>query len=126
MLTERQGERLRSGSTPSARTTFAGLTLPWNSGVLEGHVNRIKMLKRHMFGRAGFALNRTGVGGGSGLCRVSALAAYRSLTGSDVPACPPCLPATRNASLRRYCLVSNSVQVTADCTVRDRCSARAA
>ncbi|WP_439382148.1 ISL3 family transposase [Amycolatopsis lexingtonensis] len=30
----------------------AGLTLPWNSGVVEGHVNRIKMLKRQMFGRA--------------------------------------------------------------------------
>jgi len=24
----------------------AGLTLPWSSGVVEGHVNRIKMLKR--------------------------------------------------------------------------------
>lgn len=36
----------------------AGLTLPWNSGVVEGHVNRIKMLKRQMFGRAGFALLR--------------------------------------------------------------------
>jgi hypothetical protein len=32
--------------------------LPWNSGVVEGHVNRIKMLKRQMFGRAGFALLR--------------------------------------------------------------------
>jgi len=30
----------------------AGLTLPWNSGVVEGHVNRVKMLKRQMFGRA--------------------------------------------------------------------------
>lgn len=30
----------------------AGLTLPWNSGRVEGHVNRIKMLKRQMFGRA--------------------------------------------------------------------------
>jgi transposase len=30
----------------------AGLTLPWNSGVVEGHVNRIKMLKRQMYGRA--------------------------------------------------------------------------
>lgn len=30
----------------------AGLTLPWNSGVVEGHVNRLKMLKRQMFGRA--------------------------------------------------------------------------
>ena len=31
----------------------AGLTLPWSSGVVEGHVNRIKMLKRQMYGRAG-------------------------------------------------------------------------
>ncbi|MEV8328064.1 hypothetical protein [Kitasatospora sp. NPDC056731] len=30
----------------------------WNSGVVEGHVNRIKMLKRQMFGRAGFQLLR--------------------------------------------------------------------
>ncbi len=37
---------------------IAGLTLSWNSGVVEGHVNRIKMLKRQMFGRAGFALLR--------------------------------------------------------------------
>ena len=36
----------------------AGLTLPWNSGVVEGHVNRIKMLKRQMPGRAGFELLR--------------------------------------------------------------------
>ncbi|WP_207312381.1 transposase [Lentzea alba] len=36
----------------------AGLTLPWNSGSVEGHVNRIKMLKRQMFGRAGFHLLR--------------------------------------------------------------------
>ncbi|MFF7953394.1 hypothetical protein ACFZDD_41975 [Streptomyces griseorubiginosus] len=32
----------------------AGLTLPWNSGVVEVHVNRIKMLKRQTFGRTGF------------------------------------------------------------------------
>ncbi|MFJ9855777.1 transposase [Streptomyces sp. NPDC101150] len=36
----------------------AGVTQPWNSGVVEGHVNRIKMLKRQMFGRAGFELLR--------------------------------------------------------------------
>lgn len=35
-----------------------GLTLPWNSGVVEGHVNRIKMIKRQMFGRADFDLRR--------------------------------------------------------------------
>lgn len=31
---------------------MAGLSLHWNSGPVEGHVNRIKMLKRQMFGRA--------------------------------------------------------------------------
>ncbi|WP_405681205.1 transposase [Streptomyces sp. NBC_00868] len=76
MLTERQGERLpdwldavRQDDLPSLHTlaagidrdrdaVIAGLTLPWNSGVVEGHVNRIKMLKRQMFGRAGFHLLR--------------------------------------------------------------------
>ncbi|MBT2482200.1 transposase [Streptomyces sp. ISL-94] len=36
----------------------AGLTTHWNSGPVEGAVNRIKMLKRQMFGRAGFPLLR--------------------------------------------------------------------
>ncbi|MFF5782638.1 transposase [Streptomyces virginiae] len=76
MLTERQGERLpewldavRQDDLPSLHTlaagidrdrdaVIAGLTLPWGSGVVEGHVNRIKMLKRQMFGRAGFQLLR--------------------------------------------------------------------
>ncbi len=35
-----------------------GLTLPWNSGVVEGNVNRLKMLKRQMYGRATFGLLR--------------------------------------------------------------------
>ncbi|MEV5754809.1 transposase [Actinoallomurus sp. NPDC052308] len=30
----------------------AGLTLPHSSGKVEGHVNRIKMIKRQMYGRA--------------------------------------------------------------------------
>jgi transposase len=76
MLTERQGQRLpdwldavRQDDLPSLHTlaagidrdrdaVIAGLTLPWNSGPVEGHVNRIKMLKRQMFGRAGFELLR--------------------------------------------------------------------
>ncbi|WP_381805081.1 ISL3 family transposase [Streptomyces niveus] len=76
MLTERRGERLpdwlaavRQDDLPSLHTlaagidrdreaVIAGLTLPWSSGVVEGHVNRIKMLKRQMFGRAGFQLPR--------------------------------------------------------------------
>jgi len=35
-----------------------GLTLPHSSGAVEGHVNRIKMIKRQMFGRAKFDLLR--------------------------------------------------------------------
>ncbi|WP_199551965.1 transposase [Streptomyces sp. N35] len=34
----------------------AGLTVSWNSGAVEGHVNRIKMLKHQHYGRTGFDL----------------------------------------------------------------------
>ena len=36
----------------------AGLRLPWSSGQVEGQINRLKLLKRQMYGRAGFALLR--------------------------------------------------------------------
>jgi hypothetical protein len=36
----------------------AGLTLPHSSAAVEGNVTRIKMIKRQMYGRAGFALLR--------------------------------------------------------------------
>ena len=36
----------------------AGLTLPYSSGPVEGAINRIKMIKRQMFGRAKFDLLR--------------------------------------------------------------------
>jgi len=36
----------------------AGLTLPYSSGVVEGHVNCIKMIKRQMYGRAKLDLLR--------------------------------------------------------------------
>ena len=35
-----------------------GLTLPWNSGLLEGLNTRTKLLKRQMYGRASFPLLR--------------------------------------------------------------------
>lgn len=35
-----------------------GLTLPYSSGPVEGTINRLKMLKRQMFGRAGLDLLR--------------------------------------------------------------------
>ena len=76
MLTERLGAQLNSwisavsaDDLPQLRrfvrgldTDHAavrnGLTLPYSSGAVEGHVNRIKMLKRQMYGRAGFDLLR--------------------------------------------------------------------
>ena len=36
----------------------AGLDLPWSSGQTEGQVNRLKLLKRQMFGRASFGFLR--------------------------------------------------------------------
>jgi transposase len=36
----------------------AGLTKRWNSGAVEGHVNRLKVIKRQMYGRAKFDLLR--------------------------------------------------------------------
>ncbi len=35
-----------------------GLTMPWSSGVVEGNVNRLKTLKRQMYGHASFKLLR--------------------------------------------------------------------
>jgi transposase len=32
----------------------AGLTLPWSQGPVEGHVHRLKLLKRQAYGRASF------------------------------------------------------------------------
>ena len=32
------------------------MTTPWNNGPLEGHINRLKVIKRQMYGRAGFEL----------------------------------------------------------------------
>lgn len=36
----------------------AALTSEWSNGQVEGQINRLKMLKRQMFGRAGFELLR--------------------------------------------------------------------
>jgi transposase len=32
------------------------IAVPWSNGPLEAHINRLKMIKRQMYGRAGFAL----------------------------------------------------------------------
>jgi transposase len=39
----------------------AALTLPWSNGPAEGQINRLKLLKRQMYGRAKFDLLRSRV-----------------------------------------------------------------
>jgi hypothetical protein len=49
-------EALTSFDPHGARADYdavkAGPLLPWSTGPVEGHINRLKMLKRSMFGRA--------------------------------------------------------------------------
>ena len=45
-------QRFATGLYEDYDAVKAGVTLPWSTGPVEGHINRLKMLKRHMFGRA--------------------------------------------------------------------------
>jgi transposase len=62
-------EQAISSGIPELRSFVAGidrdyhavhatLRLPWSQGTTEGKVNKLKTLKRVMYGRAGFALLR--------------------------------------------------------------------
>jgi transposase len=44
--------RFATGLAEDDAAVKAGVTLHWSSGPVEGHMNRLKMLKRQMFGRA--------------------------------------------------------------------------
>ena len=44
--------RFAQGLYADYQAVKAGVTLPWSTGPVEGHINRLKMLKRQMFGRA--------------------------------------------------------------------------
>jgi transposase len=48
--------RLAKGLREDYAAVKAGVTLPWSQGPIEGHINRLKRLKRQMFGRARLAL----------------------------------------------------------------------
>ena len=45
-------QRFAQGLRDDYAAVKAGMTLPWSTGPVEGHINRLKMLKRQMFGRA--------------------------------------------------------------------------
>ncbi len=49
---------LANGIERDKAAVIAGLTLPWSQGPVEGHVNRLKLIKRQMFGRAKIDLLR--------------------------------------------------------------------
>jgi len=51
-------QRLANGVWEDYEAVKAGLTLPWSTGPVEGQINRLKMLKRQMFGRANIDLLR--------------------------------------------------------------------
>ena len=44
--------RFAAGLRDDYEAVKAGVTLPWSTSPVEGHINRLKMLKRQMFGRA--------------------------------------------------------------------------
>jgi len=50
--------RFALGLLPDKKAIQAGLTEEWSNGPTEGHINRLKMLKRQMYGRAKFDLLR--------------------------------------------------------------------
>jgi transposase len=49
------------GLSSDLKAIRAAMTLPWSNGPTEGHINRLKTVKRQMYGRAGFELLRARV-----------------------------------------------------------------
>jgi transposase len=44
--------RFARGLRADMAAVQAAVSLPWSQGPIEGQINRLKMLKRHMYGRA--------------------------------------------------------------------------
>jgi hypothetical protein len=77
----------------------ARLTLEWSHGVTEGHVHRLKLVKRQGYGRAGFALLRQRI-------LQAAQACVWRPPGHDSPALTP---AWREAASAPACLWSQTM-----------------
>ncbi|MCG1055980.1 transposase [Mycetohabitans sp. B5] len=52
-------QRFAAGIGHDYDAVHAALLTLYSNGIVEGHVNRLKLLKRQMYGRAGFQLLRT-------------------------------------------------------------------
>ena len=50
--------RFAAGLPPDKAAVQAGLTEAWSNGQTDGHINRLKTLKRQMYGRAQFDMLR--------------------------------------------------------------------
>ncbi|MBN2296606.1 MAG: transposase [Pirellulales bacterium] len=50
--------RFAKGISDEFSAIQAALSLPWSNGQVEGQVNRLKLIKRQMYGRANFDLLR--------------------------------------------------------------------
>jgi transposase len=53
--------RFAEGVRRDEAAVHAAVTGTWSNGPVEGHVNRLKTIKRQMYGRAGFVLLRARV-----------------------------------------------------------------
>ena len=53
--------RYAEGIRQDESAVLAAVTQRWSNGPVEGHINRLKMIKRQMYGRAGFVLLRARV-----------------------------------------------------------------
>ena len=65
MLRWRKADHLADWMEKAMTSGFSAVELaietPWSNGPLEGHINRLKVIKRQMYGRAGFELLRARV-----------------------------------------------------------------
>lgn len=57
----RELQRFARGIQKDYSAIAAGIAEPWSNGQVEGQINRLKTLKRQMYGRAGFELLRARV-----------------------------------------------------------------
>lgn len=76
-------QRFANGLGDDYAAIKAGISLPWSNGPVEGQINRLKMLKRQMFGRAGLDL----------LSRRFVLAPRCGRRRAQSPQKPSCIPA---------------------------------
>src|SRR5262249_12273131 len=85
-------QRFASGLQEDYKAVKAGVTLPWSTSPVAGHINRLKMLKRQMVGRAHLDL----------LSRRFLRAPRGDRAQADSPPAPAQVHAGQDSRVRRY------------------------